>query len=456
MTTTINMLSATFSGDYLAVRVRVPALASAAGDEPRRPINIGLLLDTSGSMDGSRLDSVKRTLRAARELFCAGDRVTLVTFDDVARVIKNHHVMSGAASLDEFYTAVDAIRANGTTNLSAGIEALYGCGTDYDMVLILTDGIINAGVTAAAGLEAMLNAPGRRTINTFGYGEDHCRALLRDLALKSRGAYTFIANDEVLPIALGDMLSGLREEVLRQAVLSVPAAAGWQCAELDGGDATFRIGNIGPGRDYWYVFEKCAAAAIPSPVPISLTAAGGEREDLVIVGDDPTPEVREQILRCRVARIMSQASNALEGGTALPRQSAAALQAEIAAMDESFRVRPLVLRLQGQLAEILATPELSPAPLMSPLLGRVRPAALPRSLAARLASEMTCMSTQRGIGSATIVAGSDPSAYEGEPSISLFSSPSQRSASRQVQAAYSAPAPAAAADPHHLAVTPPS
>ncbi len=449
------MLSAALYNDYLAVRVHVPSSATATGGEPQRPINIGLLLDTSGSMEGPRLDSVKRTLRAARELFQSSDRVTLVTFDDTARVIMNHHVMNGAASLDEFYAAVDGIRANGTTNLSAGIEALYGCGTDYDMVLILTDGIINAGVAAAAGLEAMLNAPGRRTINTFGYGEDHCRALLRDLALKSRGAYTFIANDEVLPIALGDMLSGLREEVLRQAVLSVPAGAGWRCAELDGGDANFRIGNIGPGRDYWYVFEKCAAAAMPNPVPISLAAAGGEREDLMAVGDDPTPEVREQILRCRVARVMSQASNALEGGTALPRASASALQVEIAAMDESFRMRPLVLRLQGQLAEILATPEMPP-PSQSPLLGRTRGLGLPRSLAARLASEMTCISTQRGIGSAAVVASSDPSAYEGEPSISLFSSPSQRSASRQVQAAYSAPTAAAAADPHHLAVTPPS
>ena len=436
----MNVLSATAAAsNYLAVRVHATATAG-----PANPINIGLLLDTSGSMDGPRLDSVKRTLRAARGLFQAGDRVTLVTFDDVARVVKNHHEMS-EAGLDEFYTAVDAIRTSGSTNLSVGIEALYSCGTDYDMVLILTDGIINAGVAAPAGLEAMLNAPGRRTINTFGYGEDHCRALLRDLALKSRGSYTFINNDEILPIAMGDMLSGLREEVLRQAELTVP---GWTCAELDGGAATFRVGNICPGRDYWYIFERPAGAAggAAQPVPIVLTAAGGYREELLVVHDSETPEVAEQILRCRVARIMSQTSDALETGRPLPRTEATALKAEIDAAAADFRVRPLVLRLQGQLAEILATPDPAPLPLspQSPMIGGMRRAAagvtwaglpsvapLHRTLAARMASGMTCMSTQRGVYS-----GGDPDHDRDASEISLFSSPSQRSASSRVQAAY--------------------
>ncbi len=469
----MNVLSATFSGDYLAVRVRASApAAAAAGDEPRRAINIGVILDTSGSMSGGRLDSVKRTLRAARGLFQPGDRVTLVTFEDRAQVIKNHHTMD-AAGLDDFYTAVDAIVTGGSTNLSAGIEALYGCGTDYDMVLILTDGIINAGVAASAGLEAMLNAPGRRTINTFGYGEDHCRALLRDLALKSRGAYTFIDNDEILPIAMGDMLSGLREEVLKQAELSLPAASGWRCAELDGGAVTFRIGNIGPDRDYWYIFEKeaaAAASAAASPVPITLTAADGYREELAVIGDAETLEAKEQVLRCRVARVMSQVSDALEAGRPIPKADAEALKAEIEVSAADFRVRPLVLRLQGQIAEILATEDPAPLPATPPLFGMMRggggpglgrsPAAWPsgagggmqRTLAARMASGMTCMSNQRGVYS-----GGDPDRDASE--ISLFSSPTQRSASQQVQAAYAAPVPApvpapAPADPHDLPVTP--
>ena len=60
---------------------------------------------------------------------------------------------------------------------------------------------------------------------------------LRDLALRSRGAYTFIDNDEILPVATGDLISGLREEAVRGAALTVPE--GWACAELDGGANTF-------------------------------------------------------------------------------------------------------------------------------------------------------------------------------------------------------------------------
>lgn len=467
-------LSAFQVDDHLVIRVRAEASASAPGGEPLaiiRPINIGLLIDASGSMDGERMSAVKRTLHAARGLWRAEDRVTLVTFNDRAQVLRDHQRMD-EAGLTEFYSAVDAMRADGSTNLSAGIEALYGCGADYDMVLILTDGVINAGVTSSAGLEAMLNAPGRRTINTFGYGADHCRALLRDLSLRSRGSYTFIDNDEILPVATGDMISGLREEGVRGATLTVPE--GWVCAELDGGANTFYVGNLVGGRDYWYVFRRTAAGAATAPV--RLTAPGGVETETSVVFADDTPEAREQMLRCRVARLMSEMSEALEAGLSLPREAATALKAEIDAAAAEFRTRPLVLRLQGQLAELLATPEAPPPPpAVGPMLGLTRggggglgrspamwpgtPAGGTRSLAARLASGMTCLSNQRGVY--TGVSESGASVYEEDPdrSISLFSSPSQRSASSQVRDVYSgAPpiAPVPVGDPHALPITPQS
>lgn len=469
-------LSAFQVDDHLVIRVHANPSASAVGGEPvGHSINIGLLIDASGSMDGERMSAVKRTLHAARGLWRAEDCVTLVTFSDRAQVLRDHQRMD-EAGLAEFYTAVDTMRADGSTNLSAGIEALYGCGADYDMVLILTDGVINAGVTSSAGLEAMLNAPGRRTINTFGYGADHCRALLRDLSLRSRGAYTFIDNDEILPVATGDMISGLREEAVRGAALTMPE--GWVCAELDGGANTFYVGNLVGGRDYWYVFRRTAAGAAAAPV--RLTAPGGVEAETSVVFADDAPEAREQILRCRVARLMSEMSEALEAGLSLPREAATALKAEIDAAAAEFRTRPLVLRLQGQLAELLATPEAPPPPAMGPMLGFARggggglgrspagwpgtPAGGTRSLAARLASGMTCLSNQRGVY--TGVSESGASVYEEDPnrSISLFSSPSQRSASSQVRDVYSgatsgpliAPVRAPDTDPHGLPITPQS
>lgn len=411
---------------------------------------MAVLLDTSGSMEGERLQTVKRTLHAARALFQPADRVTLVTFDDTARVITDHQHMD-AAGIEAFYTAVDAVRANGCTNLSCGIEALYGRGTDYDMVLILTDGLLNGGVTSSAGIEAMLNAPGRRTINTFGYGLDHCRALLRDLALKSRGSYTYIDTDEILPVAMGDMLAGLRDEVLVRAELTLPA--GWRCEEIGGGGASFQLGNIVQGRDYWYVF-RCDDPAAQAVAPVRLEAADGYREELAVVtriaADAEVPvELTEQILRCRVARVLFQTSEAMEAARSLPRAEVSALVAEIEALPAAVGVRPMVLRMRGQLAEILAEPEVPPPPSLGPMVGGLgrSPAVWPgrslgigataSGLAARMASGMTVLCNQRGVMSS----GGDSVtgiANAGDPdrSISLFSSPSQRSGSEQVRGAY--------------------
>lgn len=481
MNSAMNTLTATTTGNYMVVRLHatVPAGgagAAAPGDGPAtatasatKPINIGILLDTSGSMEGERLQSVKRTLHAARALFQPADRVTLVTFDDTARVITDHQHMD-AAGLEAFYTAVDAVRANGCTNLSCGIEALYGRGTDYDMVLILTDGLLNGGVTSSAGIEAMLNAPGRRTINTFGYGLDHCRALLRDLALKSRGSYTYIDTDEILPVAMGDMLAGLRDEVLVRAELTLPA--GWRCEEIGGGGASFQLGNIVQGRDYWYVF-RCDDPAAQAVAPVRLEAADGYREELAVVtriaADAEVPvELTEQILRCRVARVLFQTSEAMESARPLPRAEASALIAEIEALPAAVGVRPMVLRMRGQLAEILAEPEVPPPPSMGPVVGGLgrSPAGWPgrslgigpsvSGLAARMASGMTVLCNQRGVMSS---GGESVTGVVDDPdrSISLFSSPSQRTGSEQVRGAYTGRAQAHARGPPIAPVgTPPA
>ena len=75
---TSNSLSAIQTTTHLGVRVHV----HAGGSEKR--MHIAILIDTSGSMDGDRLTSVKKTLRASATLFKPADRITLVTFSDAA------------------------------------------------------------------------------------------------------------------------------------------------------------------------------------------------------------------------------------------------------------------------------------------------------------------------------------------------------------------------------------
>jgi hypothetical protein len=376
-------------------------------------------------MTGARIDSVKRTLAAARPLFCESDTVSLVTFNDNGTTQLARHRLNDDG-IEQFYTVVNNLTPSGSTNLSAGIEKLYEIGTDYTMLLLLTDGHINMGVTSVGGLKAMALGVCRSAINTLGYGPDHSRSLLSQLAIASRGSYTYADSDEVLPIIVGDILAGVRGEVFRQVEVSHTGPATVICQEIDSAGSKYTVGNMVADRDYWVVFS-----ATDDLSTIQVSAAGGFSQSVSVTDSDDLA-IKEQICRCRVARQLSSISELLETGFAeavqinTTRTSLTSLRDEITALSDTSS-RPLLLRMTGQIAEALEGLEslvAGPGPGSGPALCRM-PAG--NHLAARMSSGVTCLATQRGYMSG----GGDPN------ETCIFSSPSQRTGSRTVHATYS-------------------
>jgi hypothetical protein len=431
--------------EYIVVRVAAAAnpeteATGLAGAEPATPLHIGLVIDTSGSMGGERIHSVKRTLEAARPLFTETDTVTLVTFNDVGTTLLARHRMD-TDGIERFYQTVNDIAVGGSTNLSAGLERLVEVGTDYTTLVLLTDGHINAGVTSVSGLKAMTLGACRNAINTLGYGPDHSRTLLSQLAIHSRGSYTYADTDEVLPVIIGDILAGVRNEAFRQVEVSVPAGEP-VCLEIGSGGPTHTIGNIVADRDYWTVFKCAGVSGAAAVATVRVSAAGGPVLETPVT-DSSGADIQEQVLRCRVAAAIAGVSTLLEGfGTTSvriddTRNSLEALKTEIAALPEDVRQRALVLRMTGQIAEALdALTSVSAHPLDG---GRGGGAGLRRCgvahLAARMSSGVACLATQRGVYSSG-GAGGDPA------DACLFSSPAQRSGSQAVHATYSQQDPA--------------
>jgi hypothetical protein len=401
------MLTAYQNSDYLAVRIRAEA------SEPREPrsIRIAFLVDVSDSMNGERLTCVKRTLHAARGLFAEGDRITMVTFGSAAAVLANN---VGYDGLDAFYGAVDALTTAGGTNLSAGIEKLASISVpgSYDALVLLTDGQINQGVLSTAALGAMIQSMCASPITALGYGPDHNQILMRDLGLRSRGSYIYVDSESMMPAAMGDLISGVRTEVLQWVRLHVPI--GLECCEYGSGSSgsgsgsgssgsgssniigsSYYVGNIVPDRDYWAVFRKRNAVEV---TPIDLTSASGFRETLTWCGVSDCYDLKEQVLRCRVATAMlTSDKNQIES-----------LIEEIRASTAEFQARPLTVNMLGRLVEAAQICNAPPAP-----------AAL-----ARMISGGAYLSVQRGVTSV------------GETN--TFSSPRQRMTSQQTQVAYEA------------------
>lgn len=406
------------SATHLALRLRLSEEAAPA----ERPLHIGILLDNSGSMEGSRLTAVKRTLAATRSLLRIGDCLSLVTFNNRANVCLLEHEITDNETTEAVFAAIDTIQTGGHTNLSAGLETLFEITSRYDAVILLTDGIINAGITSSVGLRTIALAPAL-TFHTLGYGAEHNRGLLRELAVASRGTYTYVDSDEILPIAMGDILSGLRAEAVRNVRVSIRDNC-WRCMEVGSGETqtTYTVGNMVPGRDYWIVYEATDSDMDPV-VSLCYDGCCTHDVDVPLASELPPIVLTEQILRARVAYALNLASILMEvgGDTDGPLSIMRGLQSEIAALPEPNRMRPLILRLTAQLAEVVDGIERTTTHYPT------------HHIMARLSSGAAYLSTQRGVYR---------SADDDAANTSFFSSPAQRDASQTVYSVYNPTAPA--------------
>ncbi|MEU9330059.1 VWA domain-containing protein [Streptomyces canus] len=123
-------------------------------NELRRPSRTVYVLDTSGSMEGDRLDRLKTALTDLTGDFREREEVTLMPFGSEVKSVRTHVVEPAdpRTGLDAIREDTSALSADGDTAIYTSLEKAYGhLGADRDTftsIVLMTDGENTAGAGA--------------------------------------------------------------------------------------------------------------------------------------------------------------------------------------------------------------------------------------------------------------------------------------------------------------------
>lgn len=203
------MIAAGKPGEVLA-RIRIEAPERKGVERPRA--NIGLVVDTSGSMEG---DAIAQARTAALTLLGDlrdGDVLSVVVFGSVPEVIVPATVLDPSVR-PKIRADIEArMKATGTTDLAGGLslglqqvqsQARTG---EINRIVLVSDGVPNdeTSINAMAQQARAYGTP----ITALGLGLEYHETLLGQVAQESGGKFHFVEDP-------AKVASVFREEVLR-------------------------------------------------------------------------------------------------------------------------------------------------------------------------------------------------------------------------------------------------
>ncbi|MCP4903860.1 MAG: VWA domain-containing protein [bacterium] len=266
----------------------------------RRPTDVVVVLDRSGSMGG---DPMAKALAAIRELIGQlgpEDRFALVTYSNGSDLVVPLARASDAAR-EVWPRQLGAIAAGGGTNMSAGLDRAHDlvaatrAAGRVARVLLLSDGHANQGDATPEGLSNRSGraVSGEYVLSTVGVGEGFDERLMTRLADAGTGNFYYVPQVSVLAGIFSDEFESARATVASALEIRIETPEGIQVVDAAGypievlpGFSILRPGALfaGQERSFWVTLrvpaEKAGAVALGDIRLAYTQASGGARREL--------------------------------------------------------------------------------------------------------------------------------------------------------------------------------
>jgi Ca-activated chloride channel homolog len=198
-------------------------------DQPRQPIDLAVVLDRSGSMEGRKLTDARQAIVRMLNWLSPEDRLALIVYDNTVQTLfpLTHLTQS---HLSQYASAAERITAGGGTNLGgglqSGIDALMQVPSEgrQRKVILISDGLANHGITdpVALGHLSAGAAAQRIAVSTVGVGYDFNEFLMTALADHGAGRYHFLENPQAFAQVLEHEFAATRNVAAAGLQIRVP------------------------------------------------------------------------------------------------------------------------------------------------------------------------------------------------------------------------------------------
>jgi len=250
------------------------------GKDKRAPVNVAIVLDKSGSMQGDKIAKAKDAAIAAIGRLGSDDIVAVVAYDSTVQVIVPATKLSDKQAVIQ---QIRRIEAGGSTTLFAGVSK----GADelrkfldknrVNRVILLSDGLANVGPKSPSelgGLGASLMKEGI-SVSTMGLGLDYNEDLMTKLAQCSGGNHVFIEQADNLVRVFNHEFNDVLSVVAQEVAIEIRVAAGLRPvrvlnvdAEINGQQVLTQLNQLYSEQEKYVLLE----------VEVPATQAGKSRE----------------------------------------------------------------------------------------------------------------------------------------------------------------------------------
>lgn len=210
------------------VYVLIEALPGAGMAQVQMPLNLSLVLDKSGSMQGKKIQNLRAAAKLVVDRLGPQDTLSIIAFSDRKYLIAASQPVTDKAALKK---KIDRIRDGGGTAISGGMaqglaELEKALSPDVvSRMLLLTDGQTFGDEEQCRKLGARAGQKGI-VIYALGLGDDWNEDLLDEIAEASGGRADFIASPDQIVDFFEQAVQSMQDTVVQNAQMVLRLANG--------------------------------------------------------------------------------------------------------------------------------------------------------------------------------------------------------------------------------------